>query len=59
MCEITNHDAEIKVLDDKPKGVYFRVANTDKMNSLGYEFKTNLKEGINKSIKYLKTNELY
>ena len=59
MCKITNHDAEIKVLDDKPKGVYFRVADTNKMNKLGYNFNTKLEKGVKKSIDYLKTNKLY
>ena len=53
MCQITNHDGEIKVLDDKPKGVYYRVADTKKMNNLGYEFSTTIEEGINNTINHL------
>lgn len=59
MCEITNHDADIKVLDDKPKGVHFRVADTKKMNNFGYNYKIDLREGIKKSINFLKTNKLF
>ena len=53
MCQITNHNAEIKILDDKPKGVYYRVANTKKMNNLGYKFSTTIEEGINNTINHL------
>ena len=55
MCIELGHDnAEIKILDDKPKGVYYRVGDMTKCEELGYKYKTSLEEGIKITASYLK-----
>ena len=58
MCEIHSHTATVSVLDDKPKGVYYRVSNNEMCNSYGFIPKTSLTDGIKKTIKYLKDGSI-
>jgi GDP-L-fucose synthase len=53
MCQLTNHTAEIVILEDKPKGVHYRVSNTNKSNQYGFHPKISLKDAIQKTINYL------
>ena len=58
MCNIHNHTATVSVLDDKPKGVYYRVSNNELCNSYGFIPKMSLTDGIKKTIKYLKDGSI-
>jgi nucleoside-diphosphate-sugar epimerase len=51
MCKITGHRAKINVLNDKPKGVAYRVCDSTHLNELGWKGKVSLKEGINKALR--------
>jgi len=50
MCRVSGHDATIQVLDDQPKGVFWRVANPAVAEALGFKPSTTLEEGILKAI---------
>ena len=50
MCRVAGHEATIQVLDDQPKGVFWRVADTTVAESLGFKPSTTLEEGILKAI---------
>ncbi len=51
MAKIRGYNPKIKVLQDKPKGVFYRVADTGKARSLGFIHKTSLNEGIEYCLK--------
>jgi len=51
MMEITGHDAPIYVVNDKPKGVYYRVSATRKNPA------TTLDEGIRKAVAFLTSSQ--
>jgi nucleoside-diphosphate-sugar epimerase len=56
MCrELGHENAKIKILDDKPKGVHYRVGDMTKCKSYGYESTTSLEEGIRRTAEYLET----
>jgi GDP-L-fucose synthase len=50
MCRVSGHDATIQVLDDQPKGVFWRVADTTLAEALGFKPSTTLEQGILKAI---------
>jgi GDP-L-fucose synthase len=50
MCRLSGHDATIQVLDDQPKGVFWRVADPTVAKALGFNPTTTLEEGILKAI---------
>jgi len=52
MCKITNHEATINIMENKPQGVYYRVSNPKLMNDLNFNIKIPLEEGIKKCLSY-------
>jgi GDP-L-fucose synthase len=52
ICKITNHDAEINILNDKPAGVYYRVCNTDLLTAYNFNYNTSLIDGIKLCIQF-------
>jgi len=57
MCELLNHDAVIEVVNDKPKGVHYRVSDSNKMNSFGFTPTTSIENGIVMCSNFLKINK--
>ena len=50
MCTITGHVADVQVLNDQPKGVFWRVSDPTESEKLGFHLKTTLDEGIRKAV---------
>lgn len=46
MCTVLHHDANIRILKDKCKGVPYRVSDPSKSNDMGFFPKTTLENGI-------------
>lgn len=45
--------ARVTVLDDQPKGVYYRVGDSTYVNTLGWTPNTSIEEGIKKAMQYI------
>ena len=58
MCDITGHTADIQVLDDQPKGVFWRVADPTESQNIGFNPSTTLGEGIRRAIQQLRPDEV-
>jgi hypothetical protein len=50
--------ADVQVLDDQPKGVFWRVADPVESEKLGFHPTTTLDEGIRKAIRQLRPDEV-
>ena len=55
-CEIVGFNSSIKGLENKPEGVFARGGDINKQKIFGFHFKTNLTEGLNKTINYFDKN---
>lgn len=55
-ARICGYEPEIRGQSDKPTGVFARGGATEKQNSLGFAFSTDLEDGICKSLEYLSRN---
>jgi GDP-L-fucose synthase len=56
LIKISNKDLEIKYDLTKPKGDDARVANVDKLLSLGFNFETDLETGLKETYEWFKEN---
>lgn len=54
MCNITNHKTSINILNDKPKGVFYRVSNNTNLKLRGWKRKLTLEQGIKQVIELRK-----
>ena len=52
MAHLVGYNADISIINNKPQGVYYRVADTAVMNYLGFYPTITLAQGIERSIKY-------
>ena len=57
MSDELNHTSDINIVNNKPKGVFYRVGNMEKCEKYGYKSTTTLRHGIQIAIKYLKTKK--
>lgn len=53
MMEQVGYEGSVKVLDDKPKGVFYRVANVDELDKYNWKPTVSLESGIARAIKFL------
>jgi nucleoside-diphosphate-sugar epimerase len=54
MMQCANHHADVSVVDNKPKGVYYRVANTFALNDVyGWTPSITIEDGISRAVTYL------
>jgi len=58
-CKVVHgvDDVKINTLLDKPEGVFWRCADTKKMNAMGYTPTTPLEAGIRACCEFIKENE--
>jgi GDP-L-fucose synthase len=56
ICSILSLNAEIKGLENMPEGVFARAGDTNKQKELGFYYKTELEEGIKKTLNYFEKN---
>lgn len=57
MMDVCGHSAEIKIIDDKPKGVNFRAGDPTYVNSLDWKPRTSLEQGIAIAKTYLEKRD--
>lgn len=56
MAGAVDRSVSVRIADSKPQGVYYRVADTRRLASLGYKATTSVEQGIQKCLMYWKKN---